>query len=88
VSAVHLPTQLQCKQLLSKTQIAIEFAHQVRVRDPAISVFWVNAASQSAIEESYYRIAVECDIAGAGRLDSFSMFQVNCGSRVKMLADG
>ena len=59
-----------------KTQIAIQFAHQVRETDPGISVFWVNGASISAIEESYHRIAVACDIVSSDRLDSFVMFRV------------
>ena len=59
-----------------KTQIAIQFAHQVREADPEISIFWVNGASISAIEESYHRIAVVCDVVSSDQLDSLSMFRV------------
>ncbi|RYP29542.1 hypothetical protein DL767_006670 [Monosporascus sp. MG133] len=61
---------------IGKTQIAIQFAHEVRQRDAGISVFWVNGASLSAVEESYYRIAVECDILSSERLDPLFMFRV------------
>ncbi|KAJ5688706.1 hypothetical protein N7462_003098 [Penicillium macrosclerotiorum] len=61
---------------IGKTQIAIQFAHQVIERDTGISVFWVNGASISAVQESYYRIAVQCGILSTDQINSFFMSRV------------
>ncbi|KAJ5671234.1 hypothetical protein N7507_000361 [Penicillium longicatenatum] len=61
---------------IGKTQIAIQFAHQLMERDAGISVFWVNGSNVSAVEESYHRIAAKCKILSTGQLDSFLIFRV------------
>ncbi|SPJ80264.1 uncharacterized protein FTOL_08656 [Fusarium torulosum] len=61
---------------IGKTQVAIQFAHQVMEQDTGISVFWVNGASLSAVQESYYQIAVACNILSRERMDSLFMSRV------------
>lgn len=46
----------------SKTQIAIELAHQVHEAHPDASVFWIHANSISRFQESYYHLIKECEI--------------------------
>ncbi|KAK6206204.1 hypothetical protein QIS74_13623 [Colletotrichum tabaci] len=40
-----------------KSQVAIQFAHQVRVTSPNTSIFWVNASTKATFEDSYRSIA-------------------------------
>ena len=40
-----------------KSQIAIEYAYQVRDESPTTWVFWVHAGTQARFEEGYRRIA-------------------------------
>lgn len=46
----------------SKTQIAIELAHQVHEAHPDASVFWIHANSINRFQESYYHLIKECEI--------------------------
>ncbi|KAK2061323.1 purine and uridine phosphorylase [Colletotrichum caudatum] len=40
-----------------KSQVAIQFAHQVRVTSPNTSIFWVNASTKATFEDSYRSVA-------------------------------
>lgn len=48
---------------ISKTQLAIEFAYQVKNSYPEYSTFWVSALSAEAFRQSYNNITIECDTA-------------------------
>lgn len=48
----------------SKSQIAIELAHQVHVESPHVSVFWIHASSIDRFRDGYHSIVDECDIPG------------------------
>jgi len=77
--------ELLCFYFLSDSELTISghsiakrrLQSNLRIKSGSkISVFWVNGASLSAVEESYRRVAVECDILSSERLDSLFMFQV------------
>ncbi|KAK2728443.1 Kinesin light chain 5 [Colletotrichum kahawae] len=40
-----------------KSQMAIQFAHQLRATSPETGIFWVNASTKATFEESYRSIA-------------------------------
>ncbi|KXH68280.1 kinesin light chain protein [Colletotrichum salicis] len=40
-----------------KSQVAIQFAHQVHVTSPNTSIFWVNASTKATFEDSYRSVA-------------------------------
>ncbi|OJJ41230.1 hypothetical protein ASPWEDRAFT_731886 [Aspergillus wentii DTO 134E9] len=47
---------------VGKSQIAIEFAYQIRAECPQTSVFWIHASSIERFRKGYYNILSECDI--------------------------
>ncbi|KAI9765675.1 MAG: hypothetical protein M1840_007233 [Geoglossum simile] len=49
---------------VGKSQIAIEYAYQVRDESPTTWVFWVHAGTQARFEEGYRRIAETTRIGG------------------------
>ncbi|KAI9764195.1 MAG: hypothetical protein M1839_005973, partial [Geoglossum umbratile] len=49
---------------VGKSQIAIEYAYQVRDESPTTWVFWVHAGTQARFEEGYRRIAETARIGG------------------------
>lgn len=49
---------------LSKSQIAIDFAHKMHHEYPHMSVFWIHATSIDRFREECHSIADKCDIPG------------------------
>ncbi|PSN58606.1 hypothetical protein BS50DRAFT_614816 [Corynespora cassiicola Philippines] len=49
---------------VGKSQIAIEYAHQIRRESPATWAFWVHADTRARFEEGYRRIAEAAKIDG------------------------
>ena len=47
-----------------KSQLAIEFAHQLRAVSPQTSIFWVHASNSTRFQASYKAIAVELRLPG------------------------
>ena len=52
-----------------KSQLAIEYAYQLRDHSPDLWVFWVHASSPARFEEGYRRIAERAKIPGWDRPD-------------------
>jgi hypothetical protein len=52
-----------------KSQLAIEYAYQVRDWSPDTWVFWVHASSAERFEEGYRNIARSVKMAGWGNLE-------------------
>jgi hypothetical protein len=50
--------------LARKSQVAIEYANRLIVRDADSSAFWVHASSLAQFYESYHDICVTADIPG------------------------
>jgi len=65
-----LPSEYMLKKLNRKSQLAIEYAYQLRDHSPDVWVFWVHASSAARFEESYRRIAERAKITGWDRPDS------------------
>ncbi|KAF7508514.1 hypothetical protein GJ744_009227 [Endocarpon pusillum] len=51
---------------VGKSQIALEFAHRCRERDPNTSVFWIDASSHSQLEQGYNHIARHAQLRRRG----------------------
>ncbi|KAJ4135334.1 hypothetical protein NW765_009305 [Fusarium oxysporum] len=51
---------------VGKTQIALEFAYQIKESNPQCSVFWVPATNPTAFEQAYLRIGQALKIPGVG----------------------
>jgi tetratricopeptide (TPR) repeat protein len=62
---------------VGKTQIALEFAHQLREREPDCSVFWIPATSVERMLEAYLEIGHEL------RLPSIEQEQASIQKRVQ-----
>jgi len=62
---------------VGKTQIALEFAHQLREREPECSVFWIPATSVERMLEAYLEIGHEL------RLPSIEQEQASIQKRVQ-----
>jgi tetratricopeptide (TPR) repeat protein len=64
VSAIPHKRNANANYLHRKSQIAIEYAYQVRNESPTTWVFWVHAGTQARFEEGYRRIAETTRIDG------------------------
>src|SRR4051794_20849439 len=53
-----------------KSQLAIEYAYQVRAQSPDTWVFWVHASSLARFEEGYRRIADVVKLPGCDKLEA------------------
>ena len=47
---------------IGKTQVALEFAYQVKGLHPEYSIFWISAVSSSTFEQSIHQIAETCSV--------------------------
>ncbi|KAJ9415389.1 hypothetical protein QL093DRAFT_2105985 [Fusarium oxysporum] len=56
-SEVFLPYYENIANLVGKTQIALQFAHEVKEKHPHYSIFWVPTLSDEGVECAYAEIA-------------------------------
>ncbi|KAJ6023965.1 hypothetical protein N7540_004762 [Penicillium herquei] len=60
---------------VGKSQLAIEYAHQVREKSPATWVFWIHASNETRFEESFRDFADQAKIPGR-RIPKSNIFKV------------